>query len=344
MATAERDVDPKAVEALKGKMEAQSLAPLWEIYSQLVTKEPNAAPPAHHWSWGEMESAVRLTGETVHGHDADHRVLLLKNPNYPGRMTTTNTIIGAVQYVLPGEQTTPHRHTPSAVRLVLEGSGGATFVDGQRCDMHSGDFIVTPNWTWHGHHNDSAGDAIWVDILDVPFVKSMDAVFGQPGPTNDYPETVATLPDQAVAQGGLLPVTDRPAVNYTSRFRYAWTDVVEALAAMGADADGSKTLRYADPRTGAPVTPTLDAYMMEIAKGTETRPRRTSATSLCVVVEGSGSSTIGETTVAWGPKDIFTLPEWTWAAHKASGGPARILRVTDQEVLRALGLLREERG
>ena len=92
---------------------------------------------------------------------------------------------------LPGERTSPHRHTPAAVRLVLEGSGGGTFVDGMRCEMQTGDFIVTPNWTWHCHENDAATAVTWVDILDVPLVRAANAVFGDMGPVKKYPEVPA---------------------------------------------------------------------------------------------------------------------------------------------------------
>jgi gentisate 1,2-dioxygenase len=38
------------------------------------------------------------------------------------------------------------------------------------------------------------------------------------------------------------------------------------------------------------------------------------------------------------------VPEWAWVSHKATDEPARLLLVTDREVRRRLGLLREERG
>ncbi len=55
--------------------------------------------------------------------------------------------------------------------------------------MHTCDFIVTPNWTWHCHENDSRKHVTWIDILDVPLVGSLDAVFGEYGPTGEYPSS-----------------------------------------------------------------------------------------------------------------------------------------------------------
>jgi gentisate 1,2-dioxygenase len=329
--------------ALKKMMSGLSLEPLWEIYANLVTPEPTGLPPAHQWRWQEMEPVVAKATEIVKGHDADHRVLVLRNPNLGGRMASTSTIIGAIQCVMPGERTTPHRHTAAAVRVVLEGDGGGTYVDGVRCDMHPGDFIVTPNWTWHNHDIDKRARTTWLDILDVPLVKQMNAMFGQLGSASpDYPETIGTLPDALFLRGGLMPVSDRPSVPYTPRFRYAWQDVAAMLAAMPADADGARAVRYSNPLDGGSVTSTLDAVAIQPPIGRFGQDRRANVGGLAAVVEGRGESRIGDRTISWGPRDIFTLPEWTWIAHKAEAPGARLITVTDREVRRRLGLLREE--
>jgi gentisate 1,2-dioxygenase len=260
---------------------------------------------------------VKLTTELVHGKDADHRVLVLKHPKLAPRVATTNNILAAVQCVLPGERTSPHRHTPAAVRLVLEGSGGGTFVDGVRCEMQSGDFIVTPNWTWHCHENDSAAPVTWVDILDVPLVRAANAVFGDMGPVKAYPE---------VPQG--------------SQFRYAWADTVKRLDAMAAE-NGVKSMRYINPLDGGPVIATLDASVAEMEKASATRPMRASASQLCVVIEGSGTSRVGDARHEWSARDIFTMPEWNWIEHRASER-ARLLVISDRNFRQFLGLYREE--
>ena len=68
---------------------------------------------------------------------------------------------------------------------------------------------------------------------------------------------------------------------------------------------------------------------------------RTNGNCVCVVVEGEGRSRIGETTIEWGPKDIFTLPHNQWATHLATS-PARLFQITDRELLRRLDILQEE--
>lgn len=309
-------MNPQA--ALEGEIERQSLIPLWKVYEKVVTQEPSLDAPSRLWRWQDLERAVKLTTQVVHGKDADHRVLVLKHPSFAPRVATANNILAAVQCVLPGEKTSPHRHTPAAVRLVLEGSGGATFVDGVRCEMHSGDFIVTPNWTWHNHHIDAASAVTWVDILDVPMVRAANAVFGDLGPVKDY-----------------------PPVPPGSQFRYPWQDTVQKLSAV-ATKDGVRSLRYVHPQRGGPVLPTLDASVVEIEAGRATRAMRSSASQLCVVIEGSGESRVGETTHRWSPRDIFTLPEWLWIEHRAGSERARLLIVSDRHYREFLGLYREQ--
>ena len=303
--------------ALEQEMEEQSLIPLWKVYERVVTQEPSLDAPSHHWRWQDLERAVKLTTELVHGKDADHRVLVLKHPKLAPRVATTNNILAAVQCVLPGEKTSPHRHTPAAVRLVLEGAGGGTFVDGVRCEMQSGDFIVTPNWTWHCHENDAKAPVTWVDILDVPLVRAANAVFGDRGPVKSYPE---------VPPG--------------SQFRFPWSETVARLGATPAQG-GVKSLRYTNPRDGGPVIPTLDCSVIEVATGAATRRFRSSASQLCVVIEGRGESRIGEARHQWSARDIFTMPEWNWIEHRAAER-ARLLVINDSNFRQFLGLYREE--
>src|SRR5690606_41073209 len=59
-----------------------------------------------------------------------------------------------LQLILPGEVAPNHRHTPSAIRFVIEGSGGFTAVDGEKCPMEKGDLILTPSGCWHEHGQD----------------------------------------------------------------------------------------------------------------------------------------------------------------------------------------------
>jgi gentisate 1,2-dioxygenase len=61
-------------------------------------------------------------------------------------------------------------------------------------------------------------------------------------------------------------------------------------------------------------------------------------------MEGSGTSHVGEDTLRWGPRDIFNLPHGNWITHRSDAARAMLFVVTDRDVLKRLGLLREQYG
>ena len=87
-----------------------------------------------------------------------------------------------------------------------------------------------------------------------------------------------------------------------------------------------------------------DLFLVQLDAGAFTLPFRTTASSVCCVVEGSGESQIGSNTVRWSKRDIFTLPQGNRIVHKSSGGAARLFQVSDRDLYARLGLLREEYG
>ncbi len=90
----------------------------------------------------------------------------MRNPGLAAGMT--NTVHISVQLVKPGEVAAAHRHTAAAIRFIVKGTPNAyTIVEGERFPMFEGDFITTPNWTWHDHFNGSNEPVMWLDGLDV---------------------------------------------------------------------------------------------------------------------------------------------------------------------------------
>ena len=45
---------------------------------------------------------------------------------------------------------------------------------------------------------------------------------------------------------------------------------------------------------------------------------------MAAVVEGHGATRIGEHTVTWGPKDVFTIPAGQWVTHHGGSAPSRV--------------------
>jgi gentisate 1,2-dioxygenase len=126
-------------------------------------------------------------------------------------------------------------------------------------------------------------------------------------------------------------------------FRYPWAAAAAAVRAAPHWKDGTRRVRYVNPLTGGPAMALLDCYLTQIDAGAETIRYRTSSNAVCVVVEGSGKSQIGEDTLTWGKKDIFNLPHGNWITHQADE-KTTLFVVSDRDVLRRLDLLKEQYG
>ena len=180
MVTARFHDDTPDVDGLYADLAAADLQPLW-TQPGLLTRTPNRLRP-HIWRWKTLRDLAERSGNLV-GIDrgGDRRVLSLSHPDLGGLPFATHTLWGAVQFLGAGELAPAHRHTPAALRFVLEGSGVWTLVNGDAVHMAPGDLILTPSWTWHEHHNPGTEPMIWFDGLDLPLVQSLDAIFFEPG-------------------------------------------------------------------------------------------------------------------------------------------------------------------
>ena len=140
----------------------------------------------------------------------------------------------------------------------------------------------------------------------------------------------------AVGTAGASTAAQSPKYHYPGALTRSLLDAAPAAA------DGAKLLRYTNPATGGAVMPSLDCYAMRLAAGAATRARRTTWNTICLVVEGAGRSSIGDTGIAWEKHDVFTIPHWTWASHTAVSAKADLFLVTDRSLFEHLDLLREE--
>src|SRR5882762_9735508 len=159
------------------RLRSRGLAPLWEVLSSLVTPVPRTPAQAVKWSFSAIRPLLLEAGELITAAEAERRVLILENPALAGQSRITSTLYAGLQLILPGEIAPAHRHSQSALRLVLDGEGAYTAVDGERTTMRRGDFIVTPTRTWHDHGNPGTQPVIWLDGLDIPLVRFLDAGF-----------------------------------------------------------------------------------------------------------------------------------------------------------------------
>ncbi len=334
-------------QAFYDKIAPRSLAPLWEVLRGLVPPEPKPKMAAHLWRWADVRACMAEAGALLTAEEAERRVLVLENPAFPGQSRATGTLYAGVQMVLPGEVAPAHRHTQSALRFVLEGNGAFTNVNGERTRMRPGDFVTTPSWAWHDHVNETDGPMLWLDVLDVPIVAFFEGAFSEH--LNADRQSVARPEGDALARwgSGLLPIDAKSPYGLTSPiFNYPYDRTREALLALakaGApDPHWGHTLRYANPVDGGWAMPTMGPWMTHLPAGFTTAPVRSTDGIIAAAMEGTGSFEVGGQRTAFGPKDVFVLPNWTWRTLTADSD-CMLFMVSDRVVQEKLGLWRDER-
>lgn len=318
---------------------AAHLVPLWE--SPTAHKPPAPPAAAHLWAWQTIrplvEGAIGLASPAA----VERRVLSLVNPASKSAddEATVQNLSAAIQILLPGESARPHRHSMNALRFVLEGSGALTMVDGKPCGMACGDLILTPAWCWHEHVHRGTVPTIWLDALDVPLHLYLGTAKFQPGPVNIAPRA---LPDEAFAIANIGPELQAGDTRHSPVFRYPYEAASAAVACAPVAPDGSRRVRYMNPMTGGCAMSFLDSHLIQVDPDTVTRASRSSSNAICCVVEGAGETRVGNATIAWREKDIFTLPQGNWITHRTGSATARLFVVSDRDLMAKLGLLNDE--
>ena len=331
------------------RMDKDNLAPLWEVLHALVPREPQGPCRAALWTYRAIRPYIEESGRAISAREAVRRVLVLENPGMRGRSQITTSLYCGLQLILPGEVAPSHRHTQSALRFIVEGSGAYTAVDGERVTMHPGDFILTPAWTWHDHGNPGKEPVVWMDGLDIPITHLFDATFAE-----DYPEEtqpVTRREGDAYARYGcnLAPLSAAaPAVGKASPiFSYPYEKSRAALGelAKGGDPDpchGYK-MQFINPTTGGAVMPTIGAFIQLLPKGMRTTPYRSSDATVYSVIEGTGKANIGGEDFSFEPRDTFVVPGWRPLILEADA-ECVLFSYSDRPAQLALGLWRERRA
>lgn len=321
---------------------AKDLQPLWTQASELMPARPYPATQAWLWKWSSVLPLAEKAGELVTiDQGGDRRVLALANPGLSGLPFTSSTLWGAVQYLGPHEHALAHRHTPSALRFVMEGEGVWTTVDGDACDMSAGDLILTPSWTWHDHTNGSDQPMTWFDGLDLPLTVALESVFFERHPEGMQRVTGPHNSSASRFGPGTVPRNSRPAPHTSPLLLYRWQDTDRSLASLSADDQPMASLQFVNPLTGGSVMPTLGCEMHRIQPHRRTRPYRKVGSSVYVVFRGSGFSVVDGQRFDWGENDMFVTPSWSVVEHEAAE-PADLFAITDKPVLDALHLFRED--
>ncbi len=334
-----------ARQAFYQRLQKENLTPLWEVLGALVPTQPAPQYVPALWRYANVRRYLLEAGELITARAAERRVLVLENPGMRGTSAITNSLYAGLQLILPGEVAPSHRHTQSALRFVIEGTGAYTAVDGERTAMHPGDFIITPSWTFHDHGNPGDGPVIWLDGLDIPIVALFNAGFFERYPDETQPMTRPEGDAAARYGANLLPIEYEPVSRATPVFNYSYARTRAALARLYRHGPphpchGTK-MQYVNPATGGYPMPTIGAFIQMLAKGFKGKPYRSTDGTIYSVVEGRGRSRVGEQVFEWEPKDIFVVPSWCTVAHEADE-EAVLFSFSDRPAQKALGLWREE--
>ena len=310
------------LEELYGKLGAVGIAPGWnkKVASLWPAPRKNFVPA--QWKYEQARGALDAAGRLINTELAERRNLILFNPTSGESYGTVRTLVTAYQMIMPGEWARSHRHTPNALRLILDAEPGTyTEVDGVKIAMEPGDVLLTPNWSSHGHGNDSRACAYWLDFLDVPLVQLLEPMFFEPAEeekTNEASEDAA-------------PTKDSP-------FVFTLSDTLKRLDAAAADPAGRFGTHV---ELGNPAMDTIGLHMMRLSPHVQTSPYRTTANNIYAIVKGSGATIVDGERFEWRRGDVIAAPAWRPHFHEA-GEDALMLRVTDEPVMQRLGFHRIE--
>jgi gentisate 1,2-dioxygenase len=250
------------------------------------------------WRYEEAIAALTSAAAFVSTEFAERRNLILANPIPGNTFPTCRNLVAAYQLVLPGETARSHRHSPNALRLIVDADEGVyTLVEGVEIAMAPGDVLLTPSWHWHGHANHSSKPAIWMDFLDVPLVQSLENMYFEHYP--DFNE----------------PVTGRTA---TSPFRKAGTDLAPLAGAdSGAKIDEG-------------LLNTIGLHVVALGAGEAQSHPPLICNNIYAVTSGEirvEADRIGSATLARG--DAVVIPSWHEFTIAGGAGGGTLLRVTD---------------
>lgn len=284
----------------------KALVPGWAKKEPAMWPTPRSKYVPAVWRYSDARAALDTAGTFVSPEQAERRNLILVDP-IPGNIyPTCRHLVAAYQLVLPGETAHAHRHSPNALRIILDaGPNTYTVVNGTKVELVPNDIVLTPTWNWHDHSNLGDTTAFWIDILDVPLVQNLENIYFQ-----EHPEV-----DQSVN------ITDP---NSTLRLKGA--DVTSATKQQGVvnlDVDSISTMAVRS---------------LGVSKGQEIRHPKRIINNIYAVLSGQVRfevENLGEVKLTRG--DIVVVPCWHEYVLSGLDDWSQIIQVSDEPVFRKLG-------
>ena len=284
----------------------KALSPGWAKREPAMWPAPKSVFVPAIWRYQDALAALTQATAFVSTESAERRNLILVDPIPGNSYATCRHLVGAYQLVMPGETARSHRHSPNALRLILDAAPGVcTLVDGVQIDLDPGDVVLTPQWHWHAHANDSDKPAFWLDFLDVPLVQNMENMFFEHHP--EKPEKViGHEPD--------------------SRFRYRGAGLQKRARSGSAVEIGDGQLR------------TIGLHIIGLAQGQREAHQGRLSNNIYAITSGRVAfdvAPLGRHVLSRG--DVIVVPSWNVYSLEGQEDGATLLRVSDEPAFAALG-------
>lgn len=346
-----RPDDTPELRKLYEDFEAEHLKPLWTQIDDLMPMVPNPKAVPHVWKWATLYPLARRSGDLVPvGRGGERRAIGLANPGLGGRAYVSPTLWAAIQYLGPKETAPEHRHAQNAFRFVVEGEGVWTVVNGDPVRMSRGDFLLTPGWHFHGHHNETDHPMAWIDGLDIPFSYQNDVGFFEFGSdrVTDYATPAFSRGERLWCHPGLRPLSGLKDTVSSPIGAYRWEFTDRALTEQllledeGQPAtveQGHAAVRYINPTTGGDVMPTIRAEFHRLRAGTVTPARREVGSSVFQAFDGQGAVTLNGSEHRLDKGDLFVVPSWVAWSLKADS-QFDLFRFSDAPIMERLNFAR----
>jgi gentisate 1,2-dioxygenase len=318
-----------------------NLVPLWpSLRGVMPANKPRPHTVPTLWRYQDIKPLLLQAGELTPIEKAERRVLVLANPGHTlEKMQASPAMYLGMQLLLPGEWAASHRHTPNAIRMIVEGEGAYTTVEGEKCYMSRGDLILTPTGLWHEHGHDGQDPVVWLDVLDLPLAYYLEVSYHNDGVKQD---NVNESTETFYTTGGVVPspMFERSKKQYPM-YRYPWTHVRKTLENMAQVQPQVEmvSVTYINPETGDDAENILGFYAMMLRPNQTIQLPVRSPSIVFHVIEGACDIQVEATNYPLQQADTCCAPGYTPVTLKNTLNQPTFLFMTDETPLhRKLGV------
>jgi gentisate 1,2-dioxygenase len=326
----------------RDELTRRNLVPLWpNLRAVLPPNVPSRNTKPIHWPYATLRPLLMRAGELTPMEKAERRVLVLANPGHGlENMKVSPAMYLGMQLLLPREWAPAHRHTPNAVRMIVEGAGATTTVNGEKCPMERGDLILTPTGQWHEHEHDGDQPVVWLDVLDLPLIYYAEASYAVEGRRQ---AVKAGRGDQAYARGGVVPTPffERGREAYPM-LRYPWAEARAALVDLAASRSDLEAVQvtYVNPETGRDAQNNLGFHALMLRPGQTLKLPARSTAQVFHVIEGGVDAQVVASRFTLAEADTCCAPgyEAVTLANRSAATPAFLFIADESPLHRKLGV------